>query len=866
MPERPRHLVYLGFVAAAAIVLVTTAGGQGAAAPRAAAPSASWVGFVGEPRPSAGVAQRNVVVQRMLVVLKAPSLADRIAAAGGRASDQQHRRWTSQAVAAQKLAISRLGVRGVRIDPEFTYSRVLNGFSAPLDARGVALVERSEDVRAVYPVRAAFPAAIARRELERPLYAPGMGRRPDVSLRGFDGRGVTIALLDTGVDRTQPYLAGRIVDGVDLLAQDPESPDAAAAANPADPTQLERHGTELAGLMVGAGGPGGLSGVATGASVLPIRVAGWQLDATGEWSVHSRTDMIVAGLERAVDPNDDGDAHDAVRIAVVGVGEPYAAFADGPLARAAAAAARLDTLVVAPAGNEGVAGPGYGSISGPGGAPAALTVGAADLRREHEAVRVTLRVGLNVIEERATPLVGSLAPERPLNLAVAAPRLRDPSAPPGEQGAALGLIDFFDDRGYSRVAGRAALVPAGPDGRRLAREAVRAGAAAVLLYGAGVPAGALGLDEDVPVPVVRIATAAAEQLLAAARQGAGPGVSIGVAAATPNTASARVATFSSRGLAFDGRVKPEVAAAGVGLATAEPGRDRYGTVNGSSASAAIVAGAAALLAQARPELDALSLKRVLVGSARRLRAGSVVAQGAGMIDVETAAATEVAAEPPALALGRATVRGFIAVRRITVRSLSTRPLQLRVSVQRQGFPAADTIVEATPERLRLDAGKTARIRVEARVAEPARGGSPAEGAVVVAPATGPAIRIPFALAFGPQRLPLLSDVRLSARAFRPSDANPAVLSLRAGAIRDLRGTPELHPASRLDLELYTDAFVPLGVVARRRDVLPGWYTFGITGRDPDGDLLPPGFYRLRLVAFPTGGGPPTRTQVRFRIR
>ena len=38
----------------------------------------------------------------------------------------------------------------------------------------------------------------------------------------------------------------------------------------------------MAGLLVGAGGPGGLAGVAPGATVLPIRVAGWQPDALGD--------------------------------------------------------------------------------------------------------------------------------------------------------------------------------------------------------------------------------------------------------------------------------------------------------------------------------------------------------------------------------------------------------------------------------------------------------------------------------------------------------------------------------------------------------------------------------------------------------
>ena len=56
-----------------------------------------------------------------------------------------------------------------------------------------------------------------------------------------------------------------IVDGGD---------DAAARANPRDRTQIERHGTEMAGILAGSDGPGGLHGVAPGATILPIRVAG----------------------------------------------------------------------------------------------------------------------------------------------------------------------------------------------------------------------------------------------------------------------------------------------------------------------------------------------------------------------------------------------------------------------------------------------------------------------------------------------------------------------------------------------------------------------------------------------------------------
>ena len=141
-----------------------------------------------------------------------------------------------------------------------------------------------------------------------------------------------------------------MLPGIDVVDH---GDDATAHSDPQDPSQIERHGTELAGILVGSGGPGGLHGVAPGATVLPIRVAGWQAGADGRDIVFGRTDQVIAGLDRAVDPNGDGDTHDAVRVALLGVAEPYAAFTDGPEAQAVQGALDLNTLVVTPAGNDG---------------------------------------------------------------------------------------------------------------------------------------------------------------------------------------------------------------------------------------------------------------------------------------------------------------------------------------------------------------------------------------------------------------------------------------------------------------------------------------------------------------------------------
>ncbi|MBA2383088.1 MAG: hypothetical protein H0V68_00275, partial [Actinobacteria bacterium] len=86
----------------------------------------------------------------------------------------------------------------------------------------------------------------------------------------------------------------------------------------------------------------------------------------------------------------------------------------------------------------------------------------------------------------------------------------------------------------------------------------------------------------------------------------------------------------------------------------------------------------------------------------------------------------------------------------------------------------------------------------------------------------------------------------------------------AGQVHDLAGRRQLRPLSRLDVELWRRG-EPLGLLARLRDVLPGRYAFGITGRGPRGGTLPRGEYSLRVVAAPQVGRA-ERAIVGFRIR
>ena len=481
------------------------------------------------------------------------------------------------------------------------------------------------------------------------------------------------------------------------------------------------------------------------------------------------------------------------------------------------------------------------------------------MRDRSEEVPVTVRAGLRTLLDRPLPLAGVVASPHAQELELVAPHPRGPGS------AGHDLRGFFDDRGRSLVAGRAALLHAGDDPQLASEYAVRAGAAAVVLYGTRLPAGGLGLDEDVSVPVVSLPARVGRLALAALSARARPEISIGVPVRARNGTSGEIAPFSSRGLAFDGRVKPDLAAPGVAVATAEAGKNedgspRFGTVNGSSAAAAVVAGAAAVLAQARPSLSAPELKSLLTGTARPLRDAGVAAQGAGLLDLGAASAAELATDPGTLAFGRARGDGWHATQELTLQNASSRWLPVRVRAVGQG----GLEITSNPERTYIRPGGTRTVRLRARiVGSPPTEGS-AEGSILlIARGAGP-LRVPWEITFGASPRRLISGVALSATAFKPSDTTPAVLSLRAGSLVQTATGPQVEPIRRLDVELWRGPR-RLGLLARLRDLLPGRVAIGLTGRNPEGGRLRPGKFTIRLLAVPTSGAPRTRQTIDFRI-
>ncbi|MFF7736913.1 MULTISPECIES: type VII secretion-associated serine protease mycosin [unclassified Streptomyces] len=109
------------------------------------------------------------------------------------------------------------------------------------------------------------------------------------------GRGITVAVLDTGVEADHPDLAGNVLPGKDLVGFGAEPGERAWA----------RHGTAMAGIIAGHGhGPGnadGVLGIAPEAKILPVRVILEDGDASRAKARSTRGNALAEGIRWAAD-------------------------------------------------------------------------------------------------------------------------------------------------------------------------------------------------------------------------------------------------------------------------------------------------------------------------------------------------------------------------------------------------------------------------------------------------------------------------------------------------------------------------------------------------------------------------------------
>lgn len=169
----------------------------------------------------------------------------------------------------------------------------------------------------------------------------------------FTGKGVTIAVIDTGV-HPHPDLEGRIIGFVDLVN------------GRSIPYDDNGHGTHVAGDAAGSGAmsDGLYKGPASEANLVGIKV----LNAEGS----GKTSDIIKGIQFAI------AAKDALNIRVINLSLGHTAQKDwenDPVNQAVQAAHDAGIVVLAAAGNDG---PDRKTICAPGDSPFAITIGAAD--------------------------------------------------------------------------------------------------------------------------------------------------------------------------------------------------------------------------------------------------------------------------------------------------------------------------------------------------------------------------------------------------------------------------------------------------------------------------------------------------------
>ncbi len=196
---------------------------------------------------------------------------------------------------------------------------------------------------------------------------------------GITGEGVTIAVIDTGVDFNHPDLLGwgpegKVIGGFNFVKEDEL------------PLDNNGHGTQVAGVIAA---DGKVKGVAPKAKILAYKVS--------EDGKAVSSDFIIKAIEKAIEDN-----ADIINISL-GVNKTNA-----KIESAVTKALEKEIFVVTAAGNDG---PGIGTIGSPGKNYGSVTVGAT-----YNNLTSSLVATLEVNEKPYTviPMVGSFQLEKPI--------------------------------------------------------------------------------------------------------------------------------------------------------------------------------------------------------------------------------------------------------------------------------------------------------------------------------------------------------------------------------------------------------------------------------------------------------------------
>ena len=498
---------------------------------------------------------------------------------------------------------------------------------------------------------------------------------------GNPGAGIRIAVIDTGVDAGHPGFqdpamkapAGfpRASSDSDLAFTNQKVIVARSYASlfgktDPDPSARDHVGHGTATAMVAAGGivAGRLAAIAGVAPKAYI----------GSYKVFGSPGVNDGATDGAILKAIDDAVADGMDIISLSLGSDVAPrFADDLEVQALERVAALGVVVVASAGNNG---PDPSTVGSPADAPSVIAVGASSNDRVFSA---------SVSVPGANPYVAipgsGPKPPAPVTAPLVDVATLDPS------GLACSALP------PNSMAGSIAFILRGtcPFQDKL-NNAQQAGAVAALVY----------TYQDQPDPIIMgvgTATLPAEMvsyqsgLDIKGRLSAPIQATLQFTTGATWTDPAKLAGFSAKGPNVDFSIKPDLVAVGTNIYTAAQTADRSGALysadgfaveQGTSFSAPLVAGAAAVLKAARPGLTAAQYRSLLVNTAATSyltpnQTARVQQSGAGVLDVSAALNATAAAAPVSLSFG-AGGSSVSAVQTLTISNVGTAADTVTVSV------------------------------------------------------------------------------------------------------------------------------------------------------------------------------------------
>ena len=192
--------------------------------------------------------------------------------------------------------------------------------------------------------------------IEPSVWALDMTQVSALHGRSLTGAGVTVCIVDTGVDATHPELQGvHLAAWRDFVNGRPT------------PYDDEGHGTAMAGIIFARGR---LPGIAPGASLISVKAIG----GSG-----SGTDLDVSrSISFCLDPNGDGDLADGADVISLSLGGESHPFLGSDTEDAVNAALDRGVIVVGAAGNDGQRDD--GDVESPASVPRVIAVGAVNIQ------------------------------------------------------------------------------------------------------------------------------------------------------------------------------------------------------------------------------------------------------------------------------------------------------------------------------------------------------------------------------------------------------------------------------------------------------------------------------------------------------